>query len=169
MIFLAWVIIIIVLFLYSYTKSVKQKSSYQKQKTSHREKKTIPNRTPAPFSPTYRKGTEKPKEDVLARARRNVAEDFDTPPSTLSSVSKTKERLLNKYQEQLASKSKEEGSVTDIRLEPEPIPFETYTDASASADLMETVQDLIVKGYEPKLSFERDFIAEGMDLLNKYY
>ena len=35
--------------------------------------------------------------------------------------------------------------------------------------LMDKVQDLIVKGYEPKLSFERDFISEGLDFLNRHY
>lgn len=53
---------------------------------------------------------------------------------------------------------------------------ETLSDTAAAVpsyhddeNLMKTVEDLIVKGYEPNLTFERDFIAEGMDLLNRYY
>lgn len=37
-----------------------------------------------------------------------------------------------------------------------------------SEDLMKQVEDLIVLGYEAKLPFERDFIAEGNDLISKY-
>lgn len=33
--------------------------------------------------------------------------------------------------------------------------------------LMEEVNDLIVKGYNGELHFERDFVAEGMDMLTR--
>lgn len=161
MIFFAWVIIMIILIAHSYKKSQKQKASYQKEKEHS-------NRPPASSSPTYRKRTEKPKEDVLTRAKKNVAEDFDTPPAPVSSVSKTKERLLNKYREPLKPATREVPQ-TDIPLTPEQLSFGPDIEASDAGNLMKTVQDLIVKGYEPKLSFERDFISESMDLLNKYY
>lgn len=37
-----------------------------------------------------------------------------------------------------------------------------------SGDLMKQVEELIVTGYSGNLSFKRDFIAEGIDMLNRY-
>jgi hypothetical protein len=39
-------------------------------------------------------------------------------------------------------------------------------DGSDDCSLMDTVNDLIVMGYQPDLTFERDFIAEGMEMLD---
>lgn len=36
------------------------------------------------------------------------------------------------------------------------------------SDLMQEVNDLIVKGYQADLTFERDFLSEGIELLNAY-
>ena len=47
------------------------------------------------------------------------------------------------------------------------LPDSTTSDET-SEDLMRTLDDLMVKGYEPHLTFERDFVAEGMELLNRY-
>ena len=40
--------------------------------------------------------------------------------------------------------------------------FDTY-------HLMDEVNDLIVKGYSGNLEFERDFLAEATDMLNRMY
>ena len=40
------------------------------------------------------------------------------------------------------------------------------TSDETSEDLMRTLDDLMVKGYEPHLTFER-FVAEGMEILNR--
>ena len=45
---------------------------------------------------------------------------------------------------------------------------DSTTSDETSEDLMRTLDDLMVKGYEPHLTFERDFVAEGMELLNRY-
>lgn len=37
-----------------------------------------------------------------------------------------------------------------------------------SDDLMREVYDLILMGYQPDLSFARDFVAEGVEMLNSY-
>jgi len=39
--------------------------------------------------------------------------------------------------------------------------------AEDGTERMKKVYDLMVTGYEPNLHFERDFIAEGMDMLNR--
>lgn len=35
-------------------------------------------------------------------------------------------------------------------------------------NILESISDLMVKGYDARLSFERDFIAEGMDMMNRF-
>lgn len=106
-----------------------------------------------------------------------------------SSPSKPKSKLKKK------SKSKQEDVVTQRlkrRYEPNQMPKEniftnatnnadTFKDIPASPtpmtppvfleeseDLMQQVQDLIVLGYEANIPFERDFMAEGMDLISTY-
>ncbi|MCI8326871.1 MAG: hypothetical protein HFI37_03745 [Lachnospiraceae bacterium] len=79
----------------------------------------------------------------MTRAKRSVAEDFNKSSNTSDLSNSKKSAPLTSFTEQ---------------IEPDD-----------PGNLMQSVQDLIVKGYEPKLSFERDFIAEGMDLLNQYY
>jgi hypothetical protein len=37
-----------------------------------------------------------------------------------------------------------------------------------SESLLGTIEDLMVKGYDGKLSFERDFVGEGMDMISRF-
>lgn len=41
-------------------------------------------------------------------------------------------------------------------------------ESASSGNLMKQVEELIVTGYSGNLSFQRDFIAEGMDILTRY-
>jgi hypothetical protein len=49
---------------------------------------------------------------------------------------------------------------TELSNQPGIDDFDTY-------HLMEEVNDLIVKGYDGNLEFERDFLAEATDMLNR--
>lgn len=41
-------------------------------------------------------------------------------------------------------------------------------DAEQSGELMRQVNDLMIMGYQADISFERDFLAEGMELIDRY-
>lgn len=41
-------------------------------------------------------------------------------------------------------------------------------DITESSELMRQVSDLMIMGYQADLTFERDFLAEGVELLNRY-
>lgn len=41
-------------------------------------------------------------------------------------------------------------------------------DITKSSELMSQISDLMIMGYQSDLSFERDFVAEGIDMLNSY-
>lgn len=40
--------------------------------------------------------------------------------------------------------------------------------AAQDGTLLGTVEDLMIKGYDGNLSFERDFVGEGMDMINSF-
>jgi hypothetical protein len=40
--------------------------------------------------------------------------------------------------------------------------------ASESESILGTLEDLMVKGYDGRLSFERDFVGEGMDMISRF-
>lgn len=45
---------------------------------------------------------------------------------------------------------------------------ENDVDELERQDLMGTVENLMIMGYQPKLSYQRDFLAEGIEMLNTY-
>ena len=45
---------------------------------------------------------------------------------------------------------------------------EKDNEENSQEDLLGPVYDLMVKGPDTSIAFERDFLAEGMDMLNKY-
>lgn len=98
---------------------------------------------------TYNKPTHSTtSSDVLTRAKHNVAEDFSSQPSSVP----PKEAASFYETPQSSSTS--------------PMVF-----IEESEDLMKQVEDLMVLGYQSQLPYQRDFLAEGMELLNnrKFY
>jgi len=69
-----------------------------------------------------------------------------------------KNRLAEKYQ----SAAAEEMSAMEVR---EPMEF-TYD--IPQSDNMKKVQELMVTGFSGNLNFERDFVAEGIEMLNRF-
>lgn len=42
------------------------------------------------------------------------------------------------------------------------------TAAKETSEAMRQVNDLMIMGYQPQMTFERDFIGEGVSMLNRY-
>ena len=161
--FIITLIIFAVIFFRAYKKSKAQKEAFAK----HQKQNTYGN--PTPSGTAHRRTVERPREDILTRSKKNVAEDFGNTSSDAGKIRQTKERLLKKQQE--ATATYDASNVSKPSPTPVPVPPEKkdISYPSDSDELMKIVQDLIVKGYEPKMTFERDFISEGIDLLNNYY
>lgn len=49
----------------------------------------------------------------------------------------------------------------------QPLPITEYKSPAEDAHLMDKVYDLMITGYNGNLEFDRDFLAEGMDMLNR--
>lgn len=115
--------------------------------------------------------------DILQRAKASVAEDFD------------KDDLKNSGDENSGTKSsgaraagnvgKDAGSSMDAaaamvqdakkrqREMERRIAEKLATAEAEQSDIMKTVEDLMVKGPDTSIAFERDFVSEGLELLNR--
>lgn len=148
--FMIWLIIVIVILL---------KSVYtNKQEKAKKSKSSAPRTHSKP---------QKPAEDIFTRAKRNVSEDFSkdkpsVPTEFSQNVPQNMDTKVTKTAATPVADSSEHSAMNSV-------PPDSTTSEENSEDLMRTLDDLMVKGYEPRLTFERDFVAEGMELLNRYY
>lgn len=83
--------------------------------------------------------------DILSRANANVREN---------DVDQTELEML--------AKERAEQTVADAH------DLVNAIDIGAGSELMSQIDDLMIMGYQGSLSFERDFIAEGVEMLNSY-
>lgn len=142
-------------------------SSKKSNKSDKKKKKSSPeyNETPVYTPPVSKKKKSKPTStpDVLRRAKQNVAEDFDDKKPTASD-----------YEKIFASSPSVPSSAEAQTPAPAPVVSDFHAEPSETAtaidveNLLKETQDLIVLGYHAKLPYERDFIAEGMALIDQY-
>lgn len=96
--------------------------------------------------------------NIVERAKQNVnkyAED-----TTLEQLEKEHKHSERESKAEAAYVAKEREEHRKLHTEPIP-PVEEES-------LLGSVQDLMIKGYDGNLSFERDFVGEAMDLLNSF-
>ncbi len=107
-----------------------------------------------------KKAAAKPTQpaNIVDRAKQNVnkyAED-----TTLEQLEKEHKHSERESKAEAAYVAKEREEHRKLHTEPIP-PVEEES-------LLGSVQDLMIKGYDGNLSFERDFVGEAMDLLNSF-
>lgn len=96
--------------------------------------------------------------NIVERAKQNANKyEEDTTLEQLEKEHKHSERE-SKAEAAYVAKEREEHR----KLHTEPIP------PVEEESLLGNVQDLMIKGYDGNLSFERDFVGEAMDLLNSF-
>lgn len=96
--------------------------------------------------------------NIVERAKQNANKyEEDTTLEQLEKEHKHSERE-SKAEAAYVTKEREEHR----KLHTEPIP------PVEEESLLGNVQDLMIKGYDGNLSFERDFVGEAMDLLNSF-
>ncbi len=105
---------------------------------------------------------------ILQKAKANASRQFedDTKPVNaaveLGRLPVGDEIMKDKAKAHHIHSEHEDGHGTELRNEQGVDDFDTY-------HLMDEVNDLIVKGYSGNLEFQRDFIAEATDMLNRMY
>lgn len=78
-----------------------------------------------------------------------------------------KARLVSGDSVQEQTEIKETDILTAAKENTREVELENDKDALAAESLMERVYDLIAKGADDTLVFQRDFLAEGMEMLNQ--
>lgn len=148
------------------------------------QQQTQPNkpRTDHPQNYTYTRPAEpkkQPENDILARATRNVLGQQEERRT--ESMAELKARLQEKYGTAVKEKKPAVEAVATPEKKPEPVKPEVKVHVPAKdcakhlaewnepsgEDLMQEVWDLMIKGYDGELTFTRDFVAEGIEMLNQ--
>lgn len=108
----------------------------------------------------------KAENTILQKARANASEHFDEDTleargaAKLDRVPKGSEIMRDQAFESHIHSGHGSGHEAELRNRPGVDDYDTY-------HLMDEVNDLIVKGYSGSLEFDRDFLAEGMDMLSR--
>lgn len=103
---------------------------------------------------------------ILQKARANTSEHFNEDTleargaAKLDRVPQGGEIMRDKALEGHIHSVHGRDHEAELRNRPGVDDYDTF-------HLIDEVNDLIVKGYSGNLEFERDFLAEGMDLLNR--
>ena len=87
---------------------------------------------------------------------------YQQAPDPQMNRQQAQQQLKNRLAEKYQSAAAEEMSAMEVI---EPMEF-TYD--IPQSDNMKKVQELMVTGFSGNLNFERDFVAEGIEMLNRF-
>ena len=87
---------------------------------------------------------------------------MNQPPDPQMNRQQAQQQLKNRLAEKYQSAAAEKMSAMEVI---EPMEF-TYD--IPQSDNMKKVQELMVTGFSGNLNFERDFVAEGIEMLNRF-
>ena len=106
----------------------------------------------------------KPKTDILARAAANVSEDFEEKSEKTVATEEIVKDLVNKKMEGMTQTQivEEADAIAEVDL------YKVFDTPQVQQDseLMKTVSDLMAKGVSTEIPFQRDFVAEGIEMIN---
>ena len=158
--FIIWLVIVALILLRSARQNKQEKAKNAKNTKGYTYPKTHPTESYPKSPPVSRKHSkpQEPKENVF----KDFSKDKLSDPTEFSKdVPQNMDTKVTKTVTVPVADSSGNPAMNSV------LPDSTTSDET-SEDLMRTLDDLIVKGYEPHLTFERDFVAEGMELLNRY-
>ena len=104
-----------------------------------------------------------------ATARQRPTQQKDVLKNVAKSVAKEGSNHVPPVHEEQSKEMKaKEAQVKEAQAKKIQMPKAPLTESeTAQGDmLMQEIQDLMVKGYDGKLTFERDFVSEGLEMLN---
>ena len=165
-------------------KNAKQTKPNVPRKNTSKNYQTQPNRTNHRTSTTtwsnpaaqkqqprsVQKSAPRPAQEnsILQKAKANAAQRFDDDTLQardgidLNRVPLGDEIMKDKAKARHIHSEHEPGHENELQNQPGVDDFDTY-------HLIDEVNDLIVKGYSGNLEFERDFLSEAADMLNRMY
>lgn len=112
---------------------------------------------PSPKGQPYR-ATKEPTPDIVQRAKSNTKKyEADETLHELETEHKHSEKVSSAEAAYVAKDRAEH-----LKMHTEPAP------RVEDENLLGSIEDLMVKGYDGNLSFERDFLGEAMDMINRF-
>lgn len=112
---------------------------------------------PSPKGQPYRAAKE-PTPDIVQRAKANTKKyEADETLHELETEHKHSEKVSSAEAAYVAKDRAEH-----LKMHTEPAP------RVEDENLLGSIEDLMVKGYDGNLSFERDFLGEAMDMINRF-
>ena len=150
---------------------VKAKSSDEKKKKQYTYQKPQQAR---PVQPQYTQQA-RPVQPQYTQQPRPVQPQYTQQPRTVQPQKPQRER----YEQWKAAKQSAQGKAMDAMLqlkqkeqensilERANLNLQEYED-DVESDMLSQVNDRIVMGYSGEMEFERDFIAEGIKMLNSF-
>lgn len=163
---------------YSQGSSYSQMQKTQKQKMQAQELQALRDKVTKNLeqirSNVYGSGQKAASQDVLRRAGQNAAgQDI---------LSRAKQNVKENDTDFMKEADKRQHEATrgaadtpvmtpsqKVAMKPEkPVGQQIGADFDEDCDIMKKLNDLMIMGYSGDLEFGRDFIAEGVDMLNNY-
>ena len=112
---------------------------------------------PSPKGQPYR-ATKEPTPDIVQRAKANTKKyEADETLHELETEHKHSEKVSSAEAAYVAKDRAEH-----LKMHAEPAP------RVEDENLLGSIEDLMVKGYDGNLSFERDFLGDAMDMINRF-
>lgn len=129
------------------------------QTTNNKRSGSIPSYMGTPKAKqTYNAAAKATTPDIVQRAKANAQKyEADETLHELESEHNHSERVATAEAAYVA-KDREEH----MKMHTQPTPL------IEEENLLGSVEDLMVKGYDGNLSFERDFVGEAMDMINRF-
>ncbi len=127
-----------------------------------------------PIPPAQKPRTQPAATQPVKKQQTNYGSYKPPKPKTTASPTKYSEAKKAKASEQRAQQQAEQMSVFDqneivaaAKANTREVELDNDRDAE-NQNLMEDVYEVMVKGTKNNIEFQRDFIAEGMDMLNSF-
>lgn len=111
----------------------------------------------------YRGAQSRPQknQDILSRAKQNVQENNE---DLLKNADRMQHEAARGAADTPILTPSEKVAMQGVK----PVGQQIGADFDDDCDIMQKLNDLMIMGYSGNLEFDRDFIAEGVDMLNSY-
>ena len=100
-------------------------------------------------------------QDILSRAKQNVQENDE---DLLKEADRMQHEAARGAADTPVLTPSEKVAMQGVK----PVGQQIGADFDDDCDIMQKLNDLMIMGYSGNLEFDRDFIAEGVDMLNSY-
>lgn len=146
---------------------------YRQQQTKQRLQQKYPNQPvqndrPANYNGYTNNAAQNKPSDILSRAKANVEEEAHDVLRCISEVEGNVKNGVDVQEHIVAHEQYHMGDLNTADYGTNSLLYNGGMPSFAMSETMKQVNDLMITGYDGAMSFERDFIAEGVEMLNSF-